>query len=113
MQRRILEEQRMERGWRRYRRESLKRLDKRHLAVGVMVCNCDYRHSRIKWINPEEPDDIILESGACCSVLHCGIAPVREPCPHPSRAYMEKFIQDWWAPESVKERGEEYLALFK
>lgn len=50
--------------------------------VGMLVCDCRYRHVKITWVN-EDGDTVTLEGGFVCSFIHCC-----DPVPH-----------DWEHPE--------------
>ena len=112
MQKNILNEIRKDNIWLRERRRNLKRLDKRGLKIGTLVCSCNYTHSRIATIDWDD-DDITLENGSSCSVRHCGIAPVKKNCQHPSQADMKKFIEIWWPKNALQKDKDKYLQNFK
>lgn len=38
--------------------------------VGMLVCDCRYKHQRIVWIDDDE-DTVRLEDGHACSFIHC------------------------------------------
>jgi len=57
------------------------------LKVGDIVCDCRYRHIKIAEIDGQESDNVydiqlVLEDGACCSVINC-CNPVDHEWEHP------------------------------
>lgn len=63
----ILERVSPETSFRKYRRA--KRSWAQSIKVGDIVCDCRYKHMRV--VQKFDFDDVKLEDGAHCSLIHC------------------------------------------